>query len=145
MAHVSKNYNYASQLSKFQIYGRLSKFTDLISQSTEITNLLENHLLFTKISLIHSAQCPKISNILIDSNRPKEPKSNLHFVKNLTNRPKSSIKVSNQNTLRQKLVQKSICNFLSCSTHSPHQNPIKILPKFIQKSFQKSKFPFGLK
>ena len=69
----------------------------------------------------------------VDSNQPKEPKSNLHFIKNLNNRPRSSIKVSDQNTLCQKLVQKSICNFLSCSSYSPHQNPIKIEPRFILK------------
>ena len=71
-------------------------------------------------------------------NRPKEPKSNLHFVKNLTNRSKSTKNNSDENTLRSKLVQKSILKFLSCSTHSPHQNPIKIVPKTITNCSQKS-------
>ena len=33
MTQVSKNYKFTSQLSKLQIYGRLSKIPDLISQS----------------------------------------------------------------------------------------------------------------
>ena len=112
---TSQNYKYTSPFKKkFQI------------QSPKLQKLqiyFETNLSFTKILQIHSDQCPIISNIPIDSNRPKEPKSNLHFVKNLTNRPESTKNDSDENTLRPKLVQKSICKFLSCSTHSPHQNP----------------------
>ena len=123
MTQVSTNYKFTSNFSKLQIYDDPSKIPDLISKVTKIPKIVRTNLLFTKISKIRSDQCPKISSIPIDSNRPKEPKSNLHFVKNLTNCPKSTKNNSDENTLRSKLVQKSIRKFLSCPTHSPHQNP----------------------
>ena len=108
-------------------------FSSILIKLQNLQIYLKPNFSFSKIPNIHSAQCPEISNIPFNSNQTKELKSTLYFVKNLTNRPRSAIKVSDQNALRQKLVQKSIFKFLSCSTHSPHQNPIKIEPRFILK------------
>ena len=115
-------------------------FSSILIKLQNLQIYLKPNFSFSKIPNIHSAQCPKIPNIPFDSNRPKEPKSTLHFVKNLTIRPKSTKNNSDENALRSKLVQKSICKFLTCSTHSPHQNPIKIVLKFILELLKNSIF-----
>ena len=107
-----------------------SKYSELCNISVLVLSTQN----YAKRSLIPDQALP---------NNFKHTKSNLHFVKNLLKRSKSTIKVSNQNTPPSKLVQKSIFKFPSCSSYSPHQNLIKIMPKIIQKPIQKLKFPFG--
>ena len=81
-----------------------------------------------------------ISTMPFHSKSPKESKSINGSSKNLSKRPKSAKNNSDENTLRQKLVQKSILKFLSCSSYSPHQNPIKIELKAILKSSKNQNF-----
>ena len=80
-----------------------------------------------------------ISTMPFDSNQPNELKSSLGSFKNLAKLSKSTKNNSDQNTRRSKLVQKSIFKLLSCSSYSPHQNPIKIELKTIRNCSQKLK------
>ena len=73
-------------LSILQIYAQLPEILVLTFKVTEITKLLENQLIIYKNTQNSFRSMPENFK---HTNRPKEPKSNLHFVKNLTNRPKS--------------------------------------------------------
>ena len=86
---------------------------------------------------------PTISTIPFSSKQPKESKSTLGSSKNIVKLYKSGFKDSDENTLRQKLVQKSILKFLSCSPYSRRQNPIKFEQKNMQNCSQNLKERFG--
>ena len=84
-----------------------------------------------------------ISTMTFHSKSSKESKSTLGSSKNLAKRSRSGFKVSDENALHQKRIQKSILKFLSCSSYSPHQNPLKIEPKTMRNRPQKLLFMFG--
>ena len=86
--------------------------------------------------MVPNPHYPMISTMPFHSKSSKESKSTLGSSKNLAKLSKSTKNNSDQNTLRQKLVQKSLFKFLSCSSYSTHQNPIKIEPKTMKKCSQ---------
>ena len=124
-----------SSLCPFKNLAKLSKSTFKVSdQNTPPSKLIQKSIF---------RHYPTISTMSFHSKSSKESKSTLGSFKNLVKLSKSTKNNSNQNTPPSKLVQKSIFKLPSCSSYSPHQNPIKIMPKIIQKPIQKVKFSFG--